>query len=228
VLLLAIGKATRLFDLLSGKRKIYRAMIVFGKSTDTLDSYGKITDEGGRIPSEKEIEEVIKTFIGVYEQVPPDYSAVNINGRKAYDLAREGEKISLKPKAVTVNDIKLLRYVNNKCMLDIDCMGGTYIRSLVRDIADKLNTKAYMGLLIRTMCDGFKVGESVTIDEFKENPVIIPTEKILEDYPRYDIIPLLKDKLVNGVQISPENMPEGKFRLYLNGELLGMAHKEGK
>ena len=227
VLPIAIGKATRLFDILTNKNKKYRAAITFGKETDTLDSYGIVTSESTNIPKLNDIEDTIKQFIGNIEQVPPQYSAINIAGKRAYQLARSGIEVELKSRRIVINSIDVIDSYHNTFVLDIDCQGGTYIRSLVRDIANSLNSKAYMSYLIRLSCHNMDICDSVTLEEFSNSINLIPTDDIISDMPRYDIDTLYRDRLTNGVKIdSQDNMPNKQFRLYIDNELFGITHVE--
>jgi len=226
VLIIAIGKAARLFDILQHKRKIYRARITFGKSTDTIDSYGRVTDKNSYIPEREQLEEVLNDFVGEINQVPPHYSAINIDGKKAYELAREGVDFSPKAKKIVINSIKIIERDNDSYILDVDCMGGTYIRSLVRDIAKKLNTEAYMSLLIRLNSNGTDIKGSKTLEEFKENPEVLSEECILKGYARYDIDSKLGKQLLNGIKIKVNDTPQGKFLLYYENSLFGVAHND--
>ena len=150
VLPIAIGKATRMFDYFLDKHKEYVAEFTFGMTTDTLDAEGNIIEKCDYIPTKEKIIEILPSLIGVIDQIPPQYSAKKVNGRCAYDLARAGQIVDLKPKRIEIYDIKLLEVKDNKFTFLIECSGGTYIRSIARDIATLVNSKAYMSKLIRT------------------------------------------------------------------------------
>ncbi|MCQ2556296.1 MAG: tRNA pseudouridine(55) synthase TruB, partial [Clostridia bacterium] len=140
VLLVTVGKATKLFDLFQEKHKTYLAKFKFGYLTDSLDATGNILKENGLIPTEEEILSVLPKFVGEINQIPPQFSAKSINGKRAYDLARDGKTVDLKPCKVTIYNIKLLNYANAELTLQIECGSGTYIRSIGRDIATELDT----------------------------------------------------------------------------------------
>ena len=142
VLAVTVGSATKLFDMFLNKTKTYVAEFTFGYSTDTLDAEGQIESRCDIIPTLEQIEAVLPEFIGEIEQMPPKYSAKKIGGKKAYDLAREGKDFELKPSKVTIHNLKILDYSNGVLKLEIECGAGTYIRSLGRDIASRLNTLA--------------------------------------------------------------------------------------
>ena len=225
ILIITIGKATRLFDLLSPSFKKYRAAITFGKTTDTLDSYGQITGENSIIPSEDDIRKALNGFIGEIDQIPPNYSALSINGVKAYDMARNGVDFSLESRKILINNIEIVdKLCNNTYVIDIDCKGGTYIRSLVRDIAFALNTVAYMSFLIRLSSGNFLIYNSVTLEEFEKEQHILSIDSVLNNFVRYDIPEKYKKNLLNGVSINISNLPDGQFLVYLENELFGIAH----
>ena len=135
VLPVAVGNAARLFDYFLKKEKTYVATFRFGTHYDTLDTTGAVLNDGGRIPSKNEIIEAIPSLVGEVWQVPPKYSAKNVNGQRGYQLARGGVEFELPPKKVTVKSIKLLNGLGNEeFSFEIECGGGTYIRSIARDM----------------------------------------------------------------------------------------------
>ena len=169
VLPVAVGNASRLFDFFLSKEKTYVATFRFGENFDTLDTTGSVTERGGRIPTESEIEKVIPTLVGEVMQVPPKYSAKNVNGKRGYQLARDGVEFELPPKKVTIYSIKLLRREDeNSFTFEITCGGGTYIRSLARDIAATCGTVGYMSGLIRLQSGCFGIENAYTLDEIRE------------------------------------------------------------
>ncbi len=185
VLIVAFGNATRLFDYLLEKTKTYRAVFVFGEERDTLDAEGVVTS-ASTLPEYGMLAKVIPQFIGTTSQIPPKYSAVKINGRKAYDLARAGKDFDIKAKEIYIKDIKVLdkTLIDNKCErieLLVECGGGTYIRSLCRDIAYKADTLGYMASLVRTECGGYNIDEAINMQEFIDSPsqFVRPCEQLL-------------------------------------------------
>lgn len=215
-----INKATKLFDYFLNKDKAYKAIFTFGKTTDTLDLEGEIVGTDDKVVSKDMIERVLPHFIGKFEQMPPVYSAKKVNGKKAYDLARKGESVELKPKLIEIYDLKLIKQVEkNSFEFEIHCSSGTYIRSLCRDMADKLSTCGVMSNLQRTKCGIFDIKNSFTIDEIKNNKFdVVDIENVFD----YQKIHLTQDeymKLTNGQKISLSK--EGEFRAYLNNEYVG-------
>ena len=183
VLPLAVGKSTRLFDFLLDKTKVYIAEFTFGYQTDTLDRGGKIVKEGGYIPILNEVEKVIPSLLGKVMQVPPSFSAKNVGGERSYNLARRGIEVELKPKEVEIDDIKILSANGGVYTFEITCKGGTYIRSICRDMASLLNTYATMTALKRTVSGAFSLENSVTEDDVKKaksiNDLLIQPDSVL-------------------------------------------------
>ena len=170
ILLLAVNKATKLFDEYLNKTKLYRAIFYFGKETDTLDSEGVVVAQNEVNITLNQVQDVAKQFVGEFDQLPPKYSAKKINGKNAYELARKGEQFELKTRHVTIYQCDVLYQVdNNAFMFEIKCSAGTYIRSICRDIAYKLSTYGTMLAIIRTICGDYKIEDSCTLQQLREN-----------------------------------------------------------
>ena len=198
VLLVTVGKATKLFDIMQEKHKTYIATFEFGYSTNTLDATGEIDGKCLNIPTKEEIEKVLCEFVGKIRQIPPKFSAKSINGKRAYELARNNEEFELKPKEVEIYNIQILSYENNILKLEIVCGSGTYIRSVGRDIANKLNSLATMIELVRTSIDQFSIKDCFDIRDIDDvEKRIYPIQKIL-NYPRLELNEEEKFKLLNG------------------------------
>lgn len=214
VLLVTVGKATKLFDYFQNKNKTYLAKFEFGYETDTLDITGKITKKTDTLPSIGDIKKLINKFIGEIEQVPPKYSAKNINGKRAYQLARNNEEFELKPKLVKIDDIKIVDYSNNILTVIISCGSGTYIRSICRDLAEKLNSYATMIELVRTDVGRINLKNCVNIQELDESNIrnyIIKLDKML-DIPIFSNNSQTTSKLLNG-QIIDTEYNDGLYKL---------------
>jgi len=224
VLPVCINKATKLFDYYLKKDKVYRAIFVFGKETDTLDSDGKITSEQKNLDiSFEEINSVLYKFIGKINQIPPKYSAKNLGGKKAYELARRGIEFNLKPKEVEIYDIKLIQKLEkNTYLFQIYCSSGTYIRSLARDIAKELNTVAYMGAIIRTKSGNFSIENSIKLDDITEENIIC-LENILKDWKNIFVNDEFYDKIINGNTIKIKYVDTQDVVVYCKNKLIGIA-----
>lgn len=224
VLLVTVGKATKLFDIMQEKQKTYVATFEFGYETDSLDSTGQTLKTTTKIPTREEILAVLPKFIGKINQIPPKYSAKSINGVRAYDLARRGENFELKPKQVEIFDIKFIDYSNNLLVLEIVCGSGTYIRSVGRDIAYELNSFATMINLTRTKIDKFTLQQCYGIDKLNKDNVhefILPLNKIL-DYEILDLSDSETMKLLNG-QVLNIDKKDGLYFLNYNSEIAAIV-----
>lgn len=225
VLPVAIGNAARLFDYFLDKRKTYIATFRFGVDSDTLDTTGNLTENSGYVPAESQIREVLSEFTGDIMQVPPKYSAKNIAGKRGYELARAGVEFTLPPKKVKIYSLELLEQVGKDAYkFEIECGGGTYIRSLARDIAQKLGTYAVMSALVRTKSGVFGIENAVkTVSLTRENidGFIIPTESVLDCE---SIYPDEKQsfKLFNGIGVNCDK-PDGIYKIYKDGMFYGLA-----
>lgn len=166
VLLVGVNKGTKLFDEYLKKTKTYVAVFHFGYETDTLDSEGQIIKENNVKVNGDSINETLKSFIGKQNQMPPQYSAKKVNGKKACDIVRNGGSVELKPKEIEIYDIKLIReFADNNFQFEITCSAGTYIRSICRDLAYKLSTYGTMLSIIRTKCGVFCIENSCTLED---------------------------------------------------------------
>ena len=209
VLPVCIGQATKLADYIMAERKSYTAEITFGAETTTQDASGDIIKEYEYTFDENRLREVIDTFKGEQTQVPPMYSAIKINGKKLYEIAREGKEIERKARKITVYDIRIAE-INppNKDIIEIDCSKGTYIRSLCIDIGNKLGWGAFMSSLTRTASGKFKLNEAVKLDELKNaaergeaEKFIIPPDAVLSGYKRVTVSEKADKYLYNGGKI---------------------------
>ena len=228
VLVLCVGKATKLVDLITGYDKEYIAKVCLGTLTDTLDITGNIIKEKETNITKEEIENALKSFIPGYEQEVPIYSAVKINGKKLYEYARNGETVELPKRYIKINSIDLIsdiEYENGKTYFSFitNVSKGTYIRSLINDIGKKLNTYGTMVELRRTKQGNFKIEESSTIN----NPEIIKIEEILKDYYKVEIDGELYRKISNGVKIKNEDNKNIVVFTY-NKEVIAIYKKENE
>jgi tRNA pseudouridine55 synthase len=226
VLLVGVGKATRLFDTLLQKDKIYRAHFTFGYETDTLDGDGKVVLETDVIPSKQEVLSVLENFVGECDQLPPAYSAKNINGVRAYDLARKGIEFELKPSRVNIYSLKLLSQdSDNTFYFEIHCSAGTYIRSICPDVAYALGSLATMTSITRIKTGKFKIEDSVTMEQFLQmgESAVVPLEVALSDFARVDIDEQYYEKLCNGVKLDFTTALPSPFTVYCKNELFGLG-----
>ena len=229
VLPVGIGKTSRLFQYLLDKEKTYIARFIFGYTTDTLDITGQVTEETDNIPTLEQIKSVLGDFIGEIMQVPPVYSAKCINGKRSYELARQGKEVSLDAKKVCILGIECLSQISeNEFEFKIDCKGGTYIRSLARDIALAVNSLGVMSKLTRTRCGIFTMENGIGVDEFKssddaEKYLIASDEAVSFD--KLNLTQAQAQKILDGVY---ENygFADGTYRVYNQGAFIGVGKVE--
>ncbi|MDY2726542.1 MAG: tRNA pseudouridine(55) synthase TruB [Anaerostipes faecalis] len=189
VLPVCLGRGTKLCDMLTATKKQYKVTFIFGKETDTEDIWGTVTKTFEEKVSEDQIEDTILSFVGDYMQIPPMYSAKKIQGKKLYELAREGKTVERKPQLVKIYDICDIVIDYPQVTMTVTCSKGTYIRSLCRDIGHKLHNGACMTELIRTKSSGFSIENSHTLAEIEEimkigdiENIIIPVERVFLNY----------------------------------------------
>jgi len=192
ILPLALGEATKTVAYGMDADKDYDFTITFGVETDSLDADGAITRRDGRIPHVDEINTVLSGFLGVSEQLPPTYSALKINGQRAYDLARAGADVQLKPRPVRIDSLICHGMAGASADFSVTCGKGTYVRALARDIAEKLGTFGHLTRLRRTRVGPFGLDRSISLEKLAEtgidapaDPVLLPLETVLDDIPAY-------------------------------------------
>lgn len=181
VLPVCIGKATKVCDLLTDKDKVYEAVIRFGVTTDTLDMTGTVTGEHSVSVSKEQLVDALAAFVGEIDQIPPMYSAIKINGKKLYELARKGQEVERRPRKVTIHELTLLseNLEQKECTIRVHCSKGTYIRSLCSDIGEKLGCGAAMKELVRTRVGRFELEEAHTLSQIENIVADAGTESIL-------------------------------------------------
>lgn len=209
VLPIAVGKATKFFDYFLNKDKEYVAIVKFGVETDTLDSFGNITKVTSKEISESDILDVLYNFIGEIDQVPPKYSAIKINGKKACDLARDNIEFEIQPKKIKIYNIELLKDLgDNKFLFKVNCSAGTYIRTLFSDIAKNLETVSTTPVIIRTESGRFKSENAFTLDEFENTKTLLKIEEVFNELNIIDVEGDLAKKLINGVKVKTSDIDE--------------------
>ena len=169
VLPVGLGRATKVCELLTDHDKTYEALLLLGKTTDTQDISGEVLEE--RDPgnlTEEEVRSCIESFIGEYDQIPPMYSALKVNGKKLYELAREGKTVERKSRKVQIHGIRILEMNLPHVRMEVDCSKGTYIRTLCHDIGEKLQVGGCMEELERTKVGRFLKEDAVTLDEVRQ------------------------------------------------------------
>lgn len=209
LLLVAIDEGTKLIEYIQNKDKEYNVVIKLGYSSKTYDLEGPIKFNSFKIPTKEEIIKIINSFIGNIKQKPPIFSAKKINGKKAYELARENKKVNIKKINVTIYEIKNIKYSYPFISFSTTVSNGTYIRSLVNDIGKKLKTGAYMIYLERTMVNGIKINDEINIKKFLN----IKTTKINS---RENLLDLINGKT------KYYKINDGNYLLEFNNQIVGL------
>ena len=203
VLVLCVGNTTKLCEVLTSEYKEYIATIKLGFKTDTLDITGNTLETKEYNVNEKQIKEVLNSFLGKSTQTTPIYSAVKVNGKKLYEYAREGKEIELPKREINITNIELLSYKNDEIVFKTTVSKGTYIRALIDDICKKLNTVGTMSSLIRTKQGIFNIEESFTITDIeKANYKLISLEEALKTFEQITINDNLYNAVKNGAIIN--------------------------
>lgn len=237
VLPIVIGKATRVSDYMMTKDKVYETELILGAKTDTLDAAGEIIEKSDKVVTKEEFLQAMKTFKGEIDQIPPMYSALKVNGKKLYDLAREGVEIERKKRKVNIYDIELLDFAFPKATIRVTCSKGTYIRTLVDDIGEKLGTLAYVNELARVRVGELDIKESIKSQDLleisKEDLInkLYPIDTALKDFDKIILDRKYLDNLVNG-QIVEVDKNYGKIiRVYAGDDFIGLGNnysRDGK
>ncbi|MBR3198386.1 MAG: tRNA pseudouridine(55) synthase TruB [Bacilli bacterium] len=225
VLIICIGKYTKLNELLSSKEKEYIAEITLGVKTDTLDIEGKVLEKKEEILDIEKLKDTITNFQKTYMQIVPIYSAVKVDGKKLYEYAREGKKVELPKKEVTIKSIELLDHDKNKFKIKALVSKGTYIRSLIKDILDEMHIIGTMSNLKRTKQGNFNIEDAFTIEDIKKGNYKLLKIKDVLDIPIIIVDDTLKTRIINGVKLK-ENYPDKVLFIDKDGNELAIYKKE--
>ena len=234
VLPIAIGEATKLCGRMLDASKIYEFTIAFGSETETLDAEGEVSETSDHLPMLEQIEAILPQFTGPIEQIPPKYSALKIDGKRAYDLARAGEAVEMKMRSVTIYSLHirhpelvsgsdnvapeiLKRVQDDESLQEITLVAnvskGTYIRSLARDIARALGTVGHVSMLRRTKAGPFTLKHAISLDKLNEigkgadiKDYLLPLEVGLDDIPAFDLTPDQARLLRQGQRLDEQDL----------------------
>ncbi len=209
VLVVLVGPAVRLSEYISASDKRYQAIIRMGTATDTYDAEGAFTRENTVVDiTEEQFEAELKKFEGEVVQTPPAYSAVKVNGKKAYEMAREGKEVELEPRIIQVHHLEVLEWATPEVVIDVHCSSGTYIRSLANDLGEALGCGAYLVGLRRTKNGRFSLRDSVPLRKLKEAfeagdwyKYLIPAAESLSDWEAVELNPDEVETLRHGQRI---------------------------
>lgn len=226
VLLICTNPDTKLVDILTSKNKEYIATMRLGLQTDTGDITGNILKKASYEVTKDQIIKVLNSFLGSSIQTVPLYSAVKINGKKLYEYARTGEEVTLPTHKIDISSIELLDYHDDLIKFKTTVSKGTYIRSLIEDIGKSLGTLATMEDLVRTKQGNYKIEDSYTLEDIKNNNYIpIPLNVVLEDYPRYNLNENEYFKVKNGSKMFL-NIDDKIVTLLYNNKPIALYRKE--
>ena len=214
VLPVCFGKATKLCDMLTDKNKTYETVMLLGKTTDTQDISGTVLSEQSTDHlNEEQVLSVIQSFVGDYMQVPPMYSALKVNGKKLYELAREGIEVERKARPVVIFGIKVKEVNLPRIRMEVSCSKGTYIRTLCHDIGEKLGCGACMEELVRTKVSCFELKDSFTLSEvqdFKEadrlEEILVPIDEMFSEYEAVTLKDEFLSLVYNGNTFLPKHL----------------------
>jgi len=194
VLVVLVGPAVRLSEYVSASDKRYQAVLMLGTTTDTYDADGKTTSSSPVNVTEEQFDTELQKFVGQIEQVPPPYSAVKVQGRKAYEMARKGEEVELEPRIINVYSLELLEWAPPEVVIDVNCSSGTYVRSLVNDLGERLGCGATLTGLRRTKSGRFTLRDAVPLRKLNEAfangtwyQYLIPAAEALTDWPTIEL-----------------------------------------
>ena len=232
VLPVCIGRATKVCDILTDKDKVYEAVMLLGVETDTQDTSGEVLKELPVEVSEEDVKEAILSFVGEYAQVPPMYSALKVNGKKLYELAREGKTVERKARNVQIFSIEILEMDLPRVRMSVHCSKGTYIRTLCHDVGQKLGCGGCMDKLLRTKVGVFELADTLKLAEIdalaREGLVedrIISVDELFEDYTKVWMKQEFDVVVHNGNRVKKRMFEE---KLSSNAERLRVYDSEGE
>ena len=219
VLPVCLGKATKLCDMLTDKNKTYETVLLLGKTTDTQDISGTVLEEKAvEGLSEESVKACVDSFVGDLMQVPPMYSALKVNGKKLYELAREGIEIERKARPITIFSIHIKEVNLPRVRMEVSCSKGTYIRTLCHDIGETLGVGGCMEELIRTKVSRFEIKDSVTLEEVREykdtnrlEEILVPIDEMFSQYEKVTLLPEGAAYAYNGNFFLPKHIQEQKI-----------------
>lgn len=237
LLTVMLGGATRFSELLPSHDKAYRAEFRLGTVTDTLDITGKVLETRPVSANAAQVAAALAEFVGEIEQLPPMYSAVSVNGKRLYDLARQGVEVEREPRRITVYSAEILEANESagEYAVSVECSSGTYIRTLISDLGEKLGCGAVLTELRRTAANGFKIDSAVTLEALSQaaesgelDRLIIPVDRALEEYPIITVSAAQARRFGNGGELSLERLKYprtlGLFRIYdPDGAFMGLG-----
>lgn len=213
VLPICVGKATRASEMIMAAKKVYKAEITFGFETTTADSEGEVTRKSDKVVTKEEFLAVLPQFIGEIEQIPPMYSAIHHQGKRLYQLAREGKEVERKPREITIFSIELLSFLGERAEIRVTCSKGTYIRTLCEDLGRAAGSAAHMSALIREQSGVFTIENSVRPEDITEDK-LIPVDEMFKEYESIILNAENEGRVLNGAPIKLKCREGEVYRLY--------------
>jgi tRNA pseudouridine55 synthase len=226
VLVVAVGKATKLINYLENQDKTYVAEALFGIQTDSYDILGNVLNKDDLSnPTDSEIDSQLEILKGSETQIPPIYSAIKVNGKKLYDYAKNGETVEILPRKIKIHSLKRVsNIIDKKVSIEVSANKGFYVRSLINDLGISLNTYAVMSNLIRTKAGKYDITISQTLEEIKENgPIIHSIEDTFSHLKRIDVNDYMAKLVLNGVILDERQFSLNEmFKIYHNDKLIAI------
>jgi tRNA pseudouridine55 synthase len=202
ILPIALGEATKTVPFVMDGRKSYVFTVTWGAETNTDDAEGDVVERTGRTPCRADIESLLPRFTGFIEQVPPRFSAIKIQGERAYDLAREGEMVELQPRTVEIDRLSVIGHASDHTVLEADCGKGTYVRAIARDLGRALGCLGHISALRRTRVGPFTEHDAVVVDDVATDPAALkPVEAALGEIPSISVSRDMATRLMRGQSI---------------------------
>ncbi|MFI3242517.1 MAG: tRNA pseudouridine(55) synthase TruB [Alphaproteobacteria bacterium] len=230
VLPIAFGEATKLIEYVMNGKKRYEFIVEFGKQTNTDDLTGEVIASCDKIPSTEEIITAIPNFIGKIKQVPSKFSAIKINGQRAYDLARAGKEVDIPEREVEIYSLELLNTpAPNQAHMSVECSKGTYVRTLAKDLAESLNSLGHLVMLNRTQTGVFNIDEAIKIEDINSETPLIDITRTLNFMPEIIVSEEDAIKLKHGQGLSPKayNLNDEGYATY-NNKLIAIIKNDGR
>ncbi len=231
VLPVCLGSGTKLCDMLTDKDKEYVAELLLGVTTDTQDTTGEVLEKRTVDVTEEAVREAVMSFVGPYDQVPPMYSALKVDGKKLYELARAGKEVERKARPVIIHEIEILEVALPVVKMRVACSKGTYIRTLCADIGEKLGCGGTMQSLLRTRVERFALEDAITLGELEQlrdegriEEILVPVDKVFAECPALHIGEEFVKLLENGNAIYPNQTEEKRY--YAPGKQVRFYRKD--
>lgn len=232
VLVVGVGKATKLLNYLENHEKTYEAEVLLGLKTDSYDILGNVIKKDDNfLPNVKQIDETLEKLKYTKTQIPPIYSSIKVNGKKLYEYARNGEKVEILPRAINIYSLERISdIIDKKVKIKVHADKGFYVRSLVNDLGEVLGGCATMKELTRIKAGDFSISESQTFDDIIENgPKIISIEEMFRNLKKIDVNDYMKKLVLNGVILDHRQFNDNEmFKVYHNEKLIALYEPVGE